>query len=92
MALQLIGRSVPLGATIGDGGVNFSLFSRSCYGRGIGVFRSGRRRESSRVVALDPVANRTCSIWHVLVPSVRPRADLRLPRIRPVRPGQRAAL
>ena len=72
MALQLTGRSVPLGATVGDGGVNFSLFSRTATGVELVFFDREDDAKPSRVITLDPVANRTYYYWHVLVPSVRP--------------------
>ena len=72
MALQVTGRSVPLGATVGDGGVNFSLFSRTATGVELVFFDREDDAKPSRVITLDPVANRTYYYWHVLVPSVRP--------------------
>jgi glycogen operon protein len=72
MALQVTGRSVPLGATVGEGGVNFSLFSRTAAGVELVFFDREDDPKPSRVITLDPVANRTYYYWHVLVPSVRP--------------------
>jgi isoamylase len=72
MALQVTGRSVPLGATVGDEGVNFSLFSRTATGVELVFFDREDDAKPSRVITLDPVANRTYYYWHVLVPSVRP--------------------
>ena len=72
MVLQVTGRSIPLGATVGDGGVNFSLFSRTATGAELVFFDREDDAKPSRVITLDPVANRTYYYWHVLVPSVRP--------------------
>ena len=72
MVLQVKGRSVPLGATVGDGGVNFSLFSRTATGVELVFFDREDDAKPSRVITLDPIANRTYYYWHVLVPSVRP--------------------
>src|SRR5262249_40423793 len=67
-----IGRSSPLGARIVDGGVNFSLFSRTASGVELLFFGHELDAAPSRVVRLDPVTNRTYHYWHVLVPGVRP--------------------
>jgi len=65
------GHSSPLGATIVDGGVNFSLFSRSATGVELLLFDRDDA-QPARVVRLDPVANRTYHYWHVYVPGVQP--------------------
>ena len=44
MVLQVTGRSVPLGATVGDGGVNFSLFTRTATGVELLFFGRGLTR------------------------------------------------
>ena len=69
---ELIGRSAPPGASIVDGGVNFSLFSRNATGVELVLFDREDDAKPSRVIALDPVANRTYHYWHVFVPGVRP--------------------
>src|SRR5213592_4785645 len=67
-----IGRSSPLGATVLDGGVNFSLFSRTASGVELLFFDREDSAKASRVVALDPVRNRTYHYWHTFVPGVKP--------------------
>ena len=67
-----MGRSAPLGATVVDGGVNFSLFSRTATGVELVLFDRYDDAAPSRAIALDPVANRTYHYWHVFVPGVRP--------------------
>ena len=69
---KLIGRSAPLGATVADGGVNFSLFSRTATGVELLLFDGADDALPSRVVRLDPVTNRTYYYWHVFLPSMRP--------------------
>ena len=64
------GRPSPLGATVAHGGVNFSLFSRSATGVELLLFDREDDEKPSRVVALDPVANRSYHYWHVFVPGV----------------------
>src|SRR4051794_29230108 len=66
------GRSSPLGATIVDGGVNFSLFSRSAAGVELVLFDREDDATPSRVVPIDPGTNRTYHYWHAFVPGVRP--------------------
>ena len=66
------GQPSPLGATVLDGGVNFSLFSRTATGVELLFFDREDDAKPSRVVALDPVANRTYHYWHAFVPGVKP--------------------
>jgi glycogen operon protein len=66
------GHSAPLGATVVDGGVNFSLFSRSATGVELLLFDREDDARPARVVRLDPAANHTYHYWHVCVPGVQP--------------------
>src|SRR5262245_37273953 len=67
-----IGRSSPLGATVTDSGVNFSLFSRTAAGVELLFFDREDDARPSRVIRIDPETNRTYHYWHVFVPGVRP--------------------
>ena len=67
-----IGRSYPLGVTVIEGGVNFSLFSRTATGVELLLFDREDDANPSRVIRIDPVTNRTYHYWHVFVPGVRP--------------------
>jgi glycogen operon protein len=67
-----IRRSFPIGATVVDGGVKFSLFSRSATDVDLLFFDREDDATPSRVVPIDPVTNRTYHYWHVFVPGVRP--------------------
>src|SRR5436309_6919535 len=69
---NLTGRSSPLGATVADGGVNFSLFSRTARGVELLFFDRDDDAAPSRTVRLDPAANRTYHYWHAFVPGVAP--------------------
>ena len=70
---ETIGRSSPLGATVVDGGVNFSLFSRTADGRRAAVLRPrGRRHARPAWSGSIRSTNRTYHYWHVFVPGVRP--------------------
>jgi isoamylase len=66
------GRSSPLGATVVEGGVNFSVFSRGATGVELLLFDREDDAKPARVVHMDPVANRTYYYWHMFVPGVRP--------------------
>jgi glycogen operon protein len=52
------GHSAPLGATVVDGGVNFSLFSRSATGVELLFFDWEDDTRPARVIRLDPATNR----------------------------------
>jgi isoamylase len=67
-----IGSSSPLGATIIEGGANFSLFSRGATGVELLFFDNESDARPSRVIPIDPAANRTYHYWHVFVPGVEP--------------------
>src|SRR4051812_22817212 len=66
------GRSWPLGATLVDGGANFSLFSRHATGVEILLFDREDDATPARAIELDPAANRTYHYWHAFVPGVAP--------------------
>ncbi len=66
------GKSFPLGATVVENGVNFSLFSRTATGVELLFFDRDEDDTPSCVVQLDPVSNRTYHYWHALVPGVLP--------------------
>src|SRR3954471_3151860 len=62
------GRSSPLGATVVEGGVNFSLFSRTAAGVELVLFDREDDAGPSRVIRIDPATNRSYHYWHVFVP------------------------
>jgi glycogen operon protein len=67
-----VGRSAPLGATLRDGGVNFSLYSRDASGVDLLFFDNENDARPSRIIGLDPATHRTYHYWHVFVPGARP--------------------
>jgi isoamylase len=69
---ESIGRSSPLGATVTDGGVNFSLFSRSATRVDLLLFDREDDAQPARVISIDPSTNRSYHYWHVFVPGVQP--------------------
>jgi glycogen operon protein len=66
-----VGRSSPLGATLVDGGHNFSVFSRSASAVELHLFDREDDARPARVIPIDPETNRTYHYWHVFVPGVR---------------------
>jgi isoamylase len=69
---DITGRSAPLGATVVDGGTNFSIFSRNATGVELVFFDREDAGKPSRVIALDPVTDRTYHYWHIFVPGMCP--------------------
>jgi isoamylase len=66
------GESAPLGATVRPGGVNFSVFSRGASVVELLLFDREDDARPTRLIRLDPVANRTYHYWHVFVPGLQP--------------------
>jgi glycogen operon protein len=65
------GKSSPLGATVSDGGVHFSVFSRHATAMDLLLFDREDDARPARVIAVDPQANRTYHYWHLFVPKLR---------------------
>jgi isoamylase len=65
------GRSYPLGTTLQAGGANFSVFSRSAAHIELLFFDRVDDSRPSRIIPMDPVANRTYHYWHTFVPGVQ---------------------
>ena len=61
----------PLGAAIRHGGANFSVFSRHASKVELLFFDRTEDAHPSRVIAIDPLTNRTYHYWHVYVPGVQ---------------------
>lgn len=70
-ALPSVGTSTPLGATIVDRGVNFSLFSRTATSLELVLFQKADDAKPSRVVRFDPAANRSYHYWHIFMPGLK---------------------
>jgi glycogen operon protein len=64
------GNTSPLGATVCNGGVNFSVFARDCSGIELLLFDRADDATASRVIPLDPRHNRTYHYWHTFVPDI----------------------
>src|SRR5262249_19283102 len=66
------GRSSPLGATVVEGGVNFSVFSRNGLAVELLLFDREDDPRPARVISLNTETNRTYHYWHAFVPGVGP--------------------
>ena len=64
------GHSFPLGATLVNGGANFSVFSRSADFIELLLFDRADDSRPSRVIRMDPCVNRTYHYWHLFVPGL----------------------
>jgi isoamylase len=70
ISAALAGRSFPIGATLMPDGANFSIFSRSASSIELLFFDGADDARPSRIIPIDPLANRTYHYWHVFVPGV----------------------
>jgi glycogen operon protein len=66
----LPGKAYPLGATVRDGGVNFSVHSKHATTVELLFFDDVDDGRPSRVIRLDPKVNKTYYYWHVFVPGI----------------------
>jgi isoamylase len=71
-AHSLAGTSSPVGATIVDGGANFSLFSRTATGIELLLFDTVDQAKPSQNIRLDAAKDRTYYYWHHFVPDLKP--------------------
>lgn len=65
------GRSSPLGATLRDGGVNFSLYSRNASRVELLFFDREDDAKPSRIIPIEPSTGRTYHYWHAFVPGAQ---------------------
>jgi isoamylase len=70
----LPGRPAPLGATVVEGGINFSIYSTNATGIEFLLFDRFDQDVPSQVFVLDPEVNRTYYYWHHFVAGLRPGA------------------
>ena len=71
VAVPSTGRSLPIGAALVPGGANFSLYSRTAAAIELLFFDRVDDARPSRIIPIDPLANRTYHYWHVFVPDVQ---------------------
>ena len=64
------GTPLPLGTTLSEHGVQFSVFSRHATALVLQLFNSASGNDLSGEIILDPEHNKTGDIWHVLVEGI----------------------
>ena len=69
--IEHTGRSSPLGATVCQGGVNFSVYSRAARGVDLVLFDREDDARPARVIPIDAATNRSYHYWHVFVPGIQ---------------------
>jgi isoamylase len=65
------GSSWPIGATLLEGGVNFSVYSKHSTELELLLFDHADDDRPARVVPLDPAKHRSYHYWHVFVPGLK---------------------
>jgi isoamylase len=66
------GRAHPLGATVTNEGVNFSLFSEHTTWVQLLIFDAHDDPEPVQVITFDPLVNKTFHFWHIFVRGLKP--------------------
>ena len=66
------GRAFPLGATVQEGGVNFSLFTKNGTAVELLLFDRHDDPQPAQVIHLDPQHNKTFYYWHIFVHDIGP--------------------
>lgn len=69
---SLPGTPLPLGASVDEGGVNFSVFSRNATKVFLEFYSASEDSEPYAQVEFSPSENRTGDIWHAFVPGIKP--------------------
>lgn len=64
------GKSFPLGSTVLEDGINFSVFA-TCSELELLLFDAIDAEEPSQTIRLDHTHNRTFHYWHVFVPGLK---------------------
>lgn len=62
--------SLPYGATVRDGGVQFSVFSRSANAMRVLLYHGTDDRDPSEIVEMNPTLDRWGDVWSVFVPGI----------------------
>ena len=63
----LPGQSYPLGATVYENGVNFSIFSKNCKSLELLLFDDADDVRPARIITFDPLKNKTFYYWHIFI-------------------------
>ncbi|MCR9120252.1 MAG: alpha-amylase family glycosyl hydrolase, partial [bacterium] len=64
--------SLPYGAVVHDGGVQFSIFSRSATGMRLLMYKSANDTEPNEIITFDPDTDRWGDMWSIFVPGIGP--------------------
>ncbi|MEC4811674.1 MAG: glycogen debranching protein GlgX [Scytonema sp. PMC 1069.18] len=67
-----VGRSNPLGATLYEDGVNFSIFAEHATSVELLLFEEPNDPEPIHTIKLDPRNNKTFHFWHIYVKGLKP--------------------
>src|SRR6516165_3687406 len=65
------GRAHPLGATVDEEGVNFSVFSRNATAVELLLFDQHDDVQPIQIIKLEPATNQTFFFWHVYVKGLK---------------------
>lgn len=65
------GSSYPLGSTLRPGGANFSVYAKNATAVELLLFDTVEADQPARIIALDPLRNRTFHYWHIFAPEVQ---------------------
>src|SRR3954451_20501007 len=63
---------LPYGANIRDGGVQFSVYSKSATAMRVLLYRHVHDREPHQLIEFNPDTNRWGDIWSIFVPGLKP--------------------
>ncbi len=66
------GRPHPLGPTVDEEGVNFSIYSEHATAVELLLFRNHDDREPCQTICLNPAVNKSFHLWHVYVRGLKP--------------------
>ena len=66
-----VGESFPIGSTLNQEGVNFSLFSKHAQHVDLLLFNDVEAIAPAHVIPLDPKTNKTYHYWHVMIPGLK---------------------
>ncbi len=70
--LEVVESAAPLGATVLETGVNFSVYSKHAPLVELLLFDRVGDARPARMIPIDPTKNRDYHYWHLFVPGVRP--------------------
>ena len=66
------GSGHPFGATVSEGGVNFSVYSQNASSVELLIFKNPDDLDPITSIKLDPTDNRSFYMWHIFIEGVKP--------------------